>query len=97
MPQWCGPIRVIRARVPPVHREGHLLAVPVEGRARTRRHDRRGHRPGWLSALHILAAGASVREVTGVGTTFVGQTLAPVRDPWDAALRISSSDEEMAV
>ena len=48
-------------------------------------------------ALHILAAGASVREVTGVGTTFVGQTLAPVRDPWDAALRISSSDEEMAV
>jgi hypothetical protein len=48
-------------------------------------------------ALHVVAVGDSVREVTGVGTTFTGETLARVTLPWDGAMRLSSGDEEMAV
>ncbi len=48
-------------------------------------------------ALHVLAVGESVREMTGVGTEFTGETLARVKLPWDGAMRVSSSDEEMAV
>lgn len=35
--------------------------------------------------------------MTGNGTEFTGETLAPVKLPWDGAMRVSSSDEEMAV
>jgi hypothetical protein len=48
-------------------------------------------------ALHVLAVGDTVREMTGSGTDFTGETLARVNLPWDGAMRISSSDEEMAV
>ena len=48
-------------------------------------------------ALHVLAVGDSVRELTGSGTGFTGETLARVKLPWDGAMRVSSSDEEMAL
>ena len=48
-------------------------------------------------ALHVLAVGESVREMTGNGTEFTSETLARVKLPLDGAMRVSSSDEEMAV
>jgi hypothetical protein len=69
------------SRVGPAPRFTTALAIDLDG----------------SGALHLLAVGDSVRELTGVGTDFTGETLARVRLPWGGAMRISSDDEEMAV